>query len=162
MLTLTSVALAVAGPRPAAVPLLYLAIVTPGLFRWDLRDRRLPNALVLPGYVAGGVGLVGEWAWTGVLPLTAVVASVGYFAFLLVLSLGGGMGMGDVKLAGVLGLAAGLLGDTAALLSPMLAFLFGGAAAILALRRGPGVRIPFGPFLLAGLWLAVLATPFLR
>lgn len=161
-IALAGVALAAAGIRPAAVPLLYLGIVTPGLFRWDLRDRRLPNALVVPGYAAGGIGILGEWAWTGVFPVTAVVASAGYFLFLLVLALGGGMGMGDVKLAGVLGLAAGLLGNAAAVLSPVLAFLFGGVAAILALRRGAGTRIPFGPFLLAGLWAAVVIAALVR
>lgn len=150
-------AIALAGPRPAVVPLAYLAAVTPALCRVDLREHRLPNRLVLPGYAAAGAGVMGEWFVTGDLPLMALVAGAAYLGFLLALSFGGGMGMGDVKLAGVLGLAAGLLGAGTAVLSPVLAFTAGGVAAVVALRRGPGSRIPFGPFLLAGFWIAILA-----
>jgi leader peptidase (prepilin peptidase)/N-methyltransferase len=68
---------------------------------------------------------------------------------LFLFALGGGMGMGDVKLAAVLGLASPTA--TVAIASPLLAFLTGGVAAVVVLLvRGRGSRIPFGPFLLAG------------
>jgi leader peptidase (prepilin peptidase)/N-methyltransferase len=66
------------------------------------------------------------------------------------------MGMGDVKLGGVLGAAAGLVGIVAAVASPVAAFIGGGVAGISAIRRGPGGSIPFGPFMLAGFWAAVV------
>src|SRR6188768_3910265 len=89
----------------AVIPLLYLAAVTPALVAIDLREHRLPNALVLPGYPVAGLGLVGEWIRTGQPPVIALVAGGASIVFLFALSLGGGMGMGDVKLGGVLGLA---------------------------------------------------------
>ncbi len=140
----------------AGLPLLYLAAVTVPLVVVDVREHRLPNVLVLPGYPVAALGLVGEWIRTGQVPLVALVAGVASALFLLGLSLGGGMGMGDVKLAGVLGLTAGLLGITPAVVSPLAAFLLGGVAAlVVAVRRGRGARIPFGPFLLAGFWIAI-------
>ena len=42
------------GPRFEAVGCLYLALVTPELCRVDLAEHRLPNALVLPGFVTPG------------------------------------------------------------------------------------------------------------
>ena len=65
--------------------------------------------------------------------------------------------MGDVKLAALIGLAAGAATPDAA----VAAFLLGGVAASIALvRRGRGVRIPFGPWLLAGYWVALIAERF--
>jgi leader peptidase (prepilin peptidase)/N-methyltransferase len=143
----------------AAIPLLYLAAVTPALVAIDLREHRLPNALVLPGYPAAALGVAGEWVRTGQLPVVALIAGAASIVFLLGLSLGGGMGMGDVKLAGVLGLAAGLVGITPAVVSPLAAFTLGGVAAVaVTVRRGRSARLPFGPFLLAGFWIAVVTA----
>lgn len=155
---LSVVAVVAAGVEPRALPLVYIAAVTPALWSTDVLSRRLPNRLVLPGYLAAGGGLTAQWLVTGEPPLLALGSGVAYFAFMFALGLTGGMGMGDVKLAGVLGLAAGALGPVAALVSPLTAFLLGGVAAMAALRRGAGARIPFGPFLLAGFWIAVVLS----
>ncbi|HMA46261.1 MAG TPA: prepilin peptidase, partial [Frankiaceae bacterium] len=64
-----------------------------------------------------------------------------------------GMGYGDVKLAGLLGLTLGWLGWGAVLLGLVAGVGCGGLAAlgVLALRRAQRrTRIPYGPFLLAG------------
>jgi leader peptidase (prepilin peptidase)/N-methyltransferase len=146
-------------PVFALLPLLYLAAVTPALAAIDVAEHRLPNALVLPGYPVAALGLAGEWIRTGQVPAVALVAGAASTVFLLALSAGGGMGMGDVKLAGVLGLTAGMLGVTPAVVSPLAAFVLGGiVAVVLATRRGRGARLPFGPFLLAGFWIAVVAA----
>jgi leader peptidase (prepilin peptidase)/N-methyltransferase len=71
------------------------------------------------------------------------------------------MGMGDVKLAGVLGLFLGWLGWSELLVGAFAAFLLGGvvALALLAARRVTrSSGIPFGPWMLAGAWSAVLAA----
>ena len=71
---------------------------------------------------------------------------------MLVLSLLGGLGMGDVKLAAQLGVAAGLVGVQTAVAMVVVAFMLGGlVASVLWLARRRG-RIPFGPFMLAGFW----------
>ena len=149
-----------AGVGPVTVTLLYLAAVTPALVRSDLTVRRLPNRLVLPAYVVfivALVALVAQGVIAGQFPVVAVLSGLGYFGLLFTLSLAGGMGMGDVKLAGALGLSAGMLGVEAAVVSPLIAFLAGGVAATITLARNArGTHIPFGPFILAGFWAAVL------
>lgn len=141
------------GPQLAALPLLYLAAVTPELVRVDLREHRLPNRLVLPGIAIGLAAAAIQWAETGT--LVPLIAGTAYFTFLFVLNLTGGMGMGDVKLGAVLGLASST--TALAVLSPVIAFLLGGLVSVAVLvARGRGARIAFGPYLLAGFWLAVL------
>ena len=88
--------------------------------------------------------------------ILALASGAAYFTLLFAFSAAGGMGFGDVKLAGVLGFAAGLLGPTASFASPLLAFLLGGVAALASLRTARGEGIPFGPSMLAGFWIAVL------
>ncbi len=138
------------------LPLVYLAAVTPTLCAIDAVERRLPNSLVLPGYLVAAAGILAHWIVSGEFSKVAVVSGVLYFVVMLAFAVAGGMGMGDVKLAGVLGLSAGLVSATAAVVSPLVAFVLGGIAAIGALRGGRGASIPFGPFLLAGFWVAVV------
>ncbi len=149
------------GPVPAVVPALYLAVATPSLVAIDVLERRLPNAIVLPGYGAAAAGVAGEWVRTGVPPTLAVVCGAVTVLVLGALALAGGLGMGDAKLAGVLALTAGLIGGAAALTAPVAGVLLGGAVAVAPRPRtgaGAGARgsVPFGPCLLAGFWLAVV------
>lgn len=156
---LAVVAVLVTGTGARVLPLLYLAAVTPALCDSDLRHHRLPNRLQLPAYGVLLVALGIRAMQLSQVPWVALLSGVAYFAFMLVLSIAGGMGMGDVKLAGALGLSAGMFGLDAAIVSPLLAFLAGGAASVVALLAGGGrrgIRIPFGPFMLAGFWVAVL------
>jgi leader peptidase (prepilin peptidase)/N-methyltransferase len=142
------------GLQPTAVAVLYLAAVSPWLVTYDLREHRLPNALVLPGIVVGLVSVGIEWIASGRPPIVALAAGAGYAAFLLVMHAIGGMGMGDVKLGAALGLASWT--PLLAVLSPMVAFLTGGIASVALLTAGRrGQRIAFGPFLLGGFWVAV-------
>ncbi|MET4638987.1 A24 family peptidase [Mycetocola sp. 2940] len=150
------------GPSPLLLGLLYLAAVTAELVRIDVDSHRLPNRLVLPGYPIALAGVAFHGVLTGIPPVLPLAAGAAWFLFFLVLNLGGGMGMGDVKLAGVLGLCLGSIGPGQPLIGLALAFLFGGIAGILVLVRhvgGRNARIPFGPFLLAGFWVAVALAP---
>ena len=66
--------------------------------------------------------------------------------------------MGDVKLAAIVGCFAGSLGFTAWLLAAIAGFVLGGVVAtagILAGRARRDTAIPFGPWMLVGLWVAV-------
>ena len=143
-----------AGFAPQFIGLVYLAAVTPALVGIDLREHRLPNRLVLPGIGAGLLGCAGEWIAAGSPPLVPIIAALTYAGFLLILNLTGGMGMGDVKLAAVLGLASWNL--EVAVFSPVIAFLVGGLVAVALLAMGQrGRRVAFGPYLLGGYWVAV-------
>jgi leader peptidase (prepilin peptidase) / N-methyltransferase len=148
-LALGALAWVAIGPVVAAVPALYVAAVAPELTRIDLAEHRLPNRLVVPGLAVGLLAAAGAWVTTGVPPVVPLVAAVASGGVLFLFALGGGMGMGDVKLAAVLGLASPTA--TIAIAWPLIAFLFGGVVALVVLIvRGRGERIPFGPFLLAG------------
>jgi leader peptidase (prepilin peptidase)/N-methyltransferase len=81
------------------------------------------------------------------------------FYFALAFVYPAGMGFGDVKLAGVLGLLLGWLGWGALVVGAFFGFVLGGvvgAALMFARRAGRRTAIPFGPFMLAGAFLAVL------
>ncbi len=146
------------------VAFLYLAAVSVVLAVIDLDVRRLPDRIVLPGYAVGAVLLGSASVLRGdVTSLGTAAAGAGAAALLyavLWFSVPGGMGLGDVKLAGVLGLFLGHLGVAQAVVGIAGGFLVGGlvGVALLATRRsGRRSTIPFGPWMLAGAWIGVLA-----
>jgi leader peptidase (prepilin peptidase) / N-methyltransferase len=69
-----------------------------------------------------------------------------------------GMGMGDVKLAAVMGLVLGALGWNHVVVGAVLGLLLGGLGSVVALAIGRSRKdtIPFGPFLAAGAALSAL------
>lgn len=148
----------------ALVAFLWLAGVSVALAVIDLEHHRLPNAIVLPSYAVGGVLLAASSILVGDWPalVRAAIGLASLFAFYLIaaLSYPGGMGFGDVKLAGVLGLYLAWLGWGEFAVGAFAAFLLGGLFAIvlLATRRVQRTGgIPFGPWMLAGTWVGVFA-----
>jgi leader peptidase (prepilin peptidase)/N-methyltransferase len=141
---------------------LYLAAIAVALTLIDLDVHRLPDAIVLPSYPVAGV-LLGTAALLDGEPgtlLRAALGGVALLAFYLVLVLvyPSGMGLGDVKLAGVLGMYLGFLGWGPLVVGAFLAFLLGGLVGglLMVLRRaGRKSRIPFGPFMLVGAGIAI-------
>lgn len=137
---------------------LYLAAVGVALALIDLDVHRLPNAIVLPSYpVVAGLLLVatwgsgGDWGAFG----RALIGGAALFALygLLRVIYPRGMGLGDVKLAGVLGVALAWLGWGSLAIGAFAAFLVGGVFSILLLATGRATRksgIPFGPWMLLG------------
>ncbi|MFT4123817.1 MAG: prepilin peptidase [Microbacteriaceae bacterium] len=163
---------------------LYLAAVTIALALIDLDVFRLPNAIVYPSYAVGAV-LLGLTALFDALGRSALgadadgsaalrapvgAAALLLFYLLIVLVYPAGMGLGDVKLAGVLGLHLAWIGWGVLAVGAFAAFLLGGvfgAALLVARRAGRKSRIPFGPWMLAGAWVGIvagepLATAYLR
>jgi len=151
----------------AAVPA-FLVLVAAGvlLVVVDARHQLLPDRVVLPALGAGVVLLSGAAAATGNWSalLRAVAAAAVLFAVFLALALAspGGLGMGDVKLAALLGLHLGWLGWSTVLVGALAGFVVQAAAALvlLAARRvGRGDALPFGPAMVVGAGLA-MALPF--
>jgi len=68
-----------------------------------------------------------------------------------------GMGMGDVKLVGLIGLVLGSIGLDLVAVAAAMGILLGGVGAIVALLAGAGRKsaIPFGPYLASGAVIAV-------
>ncbi|SOC50866.1 leader peptidase (prepilin peptidase) / N-methyltransferase [Blastococcus aggregatus] len=131
----------------------------------DLREKLLPNRVLLPATVvaAGLLALAADLddAWPDL--LRALLAGAASFAVLLVMALLAPtrLGMGDVKLAALLGLVLGWFGWSAVLLGFLLGFLLQAVVglALMAVRRaGRDTELPFGPALLTGTLVAVLLT----
>jgi leader peptidase (prepilin peptidase)/N-methyltransferase len=149
----------------AALPaFLYLGAAGVALAVIDLDVKRLPDAIVLPSYVVAlvllGGAAVANGEWSNLLRALFGMAALFLFYFLLVLVYPSGMGLGDVKLAGVLGLFLGYLGWAEVVTGGFLGFLFGGVVggALMAMRKaGRKSKIPFGPFMLAGALVAIVA-----
>jgi leader peptidase (prepilin peptidase)/N-methyltransferase len=153
------------GRAPLIPALLVFTALGLALAAIDLAPHRLPNRLVLPAYpvlgaLVAGAGLVEHDGWAIVRAALGAAALFGFF-LLLALIHPAGMGMGDVKLAGVIGLVLGAFSWTALVLGGFVAFLLGAVVAVGVLVSGRGNRrtaLPFGPFLVAGalaaLWLA--------
>lgn len=157
-IALATLAIVAIGPVVAALPGVYLAATAPELARFDLARRRLPDRMTLPGIAVGVVAVVIEALATRTVPWTPIVAAAILTVVFLGLALAGGMGLGDVKLVTVIGLASPT--PAIAVLAPLAAFLLGGVVSTVVLvRRGRGARIPFGPFLLAG-YVVALAVGF--
>jgi leader peptidase (prepilin peptidase) / N-methyltransferase len=155
----------------------YFAVMAVRLTVIDVRHHLLPNRIVFPSYAVAGVLLLAAAAFAGVgagqgsaspaaglmaMPALRVVAGAAIlwlFYFMLRFAYPPGMGFGDVKLAGVLGMYLGYLGWGHLFAGTFLAFLLGGlwSIALLAARRGTlKSSIPFGPFMLAGAAAAML------
>jgi leader peptidase (prepilin peptidase)/N-methyltransferase len=69
-----------------------------------------------------------------------------------------GMGYGDVRLAGLLGMYLGWIGWGALVAGAFLGFLVGGLGGVgilVARRSGLKTQIPYGPYMIAGAWLGL-------
>ena len=141
-------------------------LATLAVLSWhDLRTRRLPTAIVNPATVVG-VSALAATAWrageTARLGTAAATAAGAYAAFAgLHMANPDGLGYGDVRLSGLLGLFLGWLGPRAMLAGIALGAV--GAAtlalAMLARRQGTKATLPFGPFLAAGAVAVALLHP---
>ena len=156
--------LATAGLGWAVPAYLTLAFICVVLAVIDARTRLLPNRITYPAFpiVLGlllvasvGLGDLGRLARG----LLAAVAVGGFFLALALIS-PRGMGLGDVKLAPTLGLALGWLSWGAVAFGVFAGFLLGGLAGLAAIAVAGLTRkslLPFGPWLVAGALLGVLA-----
>jgi leader peptidase (prepilin peptidase)/N-methyltransferase len=143
---------------PIVLGLLLVAFLVP-LALIDVDERRLPNVLTAPAAIIAVI--VGTALDPGgeVERLVAGAAAGGCF-FLIAFAYPAGMGLGDVKLAGVLGLYLG--GEVAIAIAVALLSSVAVGLAIIARKgvaAGRKTAIAFGPFLAAGAVVAVLVGP---
>jgi leader peptidase (prepilin peptidase)/N-methyltransferase len=143
------------GMHPELPAYLYLGAVGIALALIDIDVKRLPDALTLPSYPIALVLLgVGSLHHPHAL-LRAVLGGAAMYGlyFALAFAYPAGMGFGDVKLSGVLGLYTAWLGWGVWACGLMLGFFTGGGFGIALLALGRGGRktaVPFGPFMLIG------------
>ncbi len=142
--------------RSALLGVLLVSLLAP-IALIDLERRVIPNRLTGPGAVAAVlIGVATDPA--GVPDQLAAGAAAGGLLLLAALARPDGMGMGDVKLAGLIGLCLGAAAAVALLLAFLAAALFGLAVIV---RRGVAAgrrtAFPFGPFLALGAVVALVA-----
>lgn len=160
---LLAVLLCVAAPSPWWWPSrVLLAPVLVALSVIDLRERRLPDRIVLPATAAGFallvLGAIGDGEPEHIVGALAGAATFAGLLLVLHLASPGGMGFGDVKLGVLLGLYLGAMGLGLVVWGMLLGSLLGVVAALpVAVRtRDRRAGIPFGPALAAGNVLALL------
>lgn len=150
------------GPTPLLLSRLVFGCALIVLFAIDLEHHLLPNAITLPGIVAGfAFALLTEPGWLdsllGILLGGGVLYAIaeGYY----LVRHEEGMGMGDVKMLGMIG---AFLGWQLTILTLVMASFAGAFIGLLliALRRGDmKYALPFGTFLALGAALAATAGP---
>lgn len=150
------------GALPVILPTLAVCVV---LWQIDRQHHRLPNVLVLGLYPLVAIGMVVAMiaehhsTWASVAAGAALWLTV--FALLHLVSRGRGMGLGDVKLAPLIGAVLGWFSWDTAILGLLTAFIIGGLWATLLLvsrRTGRHAMIAFGPFMILGLGIGLLSA----
>jgi leader peptidase (prepilin peptidase)/N-methyltransferase len=151
------------GWDPALLLGVYLVPVCVALAVVDWHTRFLPTRLIAPSYAVVGVLVLLAWALSGdtaalVGSVVGWVASFGFFFALWFLH-PRGLGYGDVRLSGLLGMALGWLGVAPLVLGVFGGFVLGavGGGLLTLLRVFRRRHYPFGPFMVLG---ALLGATF--
>lgn len=123
------------------------------LAKWDFREHRLPNNLVVAALMGGLLGFISfalieaDWVSIG----RGLIGAILCVVIFLIAHVCGGMGMGDVKYSAVMGLYLGWLGWGSIYGGLLIAF---GLASLLAVTgfilKRQRRSIPFGPFMAMG------------
>ena len=129
----------------------------------DVDVRRLPFRITNVAWASGLVLLLGQaladGVWWPYLRALAGMAALYFFYDVLAFLQPRGMGLGDVHLAGPLGLFLGWLGWSPLAVGAFAGFLVGGLGGLVLIvgrRAGLKSHIPFGPYMLVGAFVAVL------
>ena len=152
------------GGHPVTLAFGFLGALGVALAAIDIQVQRLPDRLTLPAYPVL-IALLAVAALTGHDIGALVRALLGGLALgagylLLGVARPGQLGGGDIKLAGLVGLVLGWLGWPAVLSGAVLGFVLAAVASLMLLAaRRVTMRsaISFGPFLLGGALLVILA-----
>jgi leader peptidase (prepilin peptidase) / N-methyltransferase len=143
----------------------WLAVCTVALAWIDIAAQRLPDVLTAPAYAGAVVLLLAAAAVSGHWPalLRALLGGLALAAAYLALAVisRGAVGLGDAKLAASLGTLTAWYGWPQLVAGVFAGFLLGAiyGAGLLAWQRATSKRrIAFGPFMVAGAFLAVLAA----
>jgi len=143
----------------------WLAACTVALAWIDVAVQRLPDVLTASAYAGTAVFLLlaaavsGHWGGLGRAALGGLALAAAYLVFAMISR--SALGLGDVKLAGSLGTLLAWFGWRTLIAGTVAGFVLGGLTGIgllLARRATRQQRIPFGPFMIAGAFLAVLVT----
>jgi len=147
---------------PALSACVYLAAVGVSLATIDVVERRLPDSLIRPSYlvIATLIGLdaITRSEITPAIRATLGMAAVAALHLAVAILSRGGLGAGDVKLGGLLGLTLAWHSWTSAVVGTVLGWVLAAVALLglrLACRWHPDQTVTLGPFLLLGAFIAL-------
>jgi len=125
------------------------------LFVIDVRTRYLPTWLMGPFYgvvvLVAAIAALQRQEWDPLIGMAAGwLVYGGFFALTWLLVPSGGLGFGDVRLAGLLGLALGLISWGAFVLGMFAGIMTAGLVALVLLVVRRRTHYPYGPYLLVG------------
>ena len=138
-------------------PIFYF-FITPFLliiFVYDLKHFIIPDKVIYPAIAISLIYNLLDWSRFGIDVFLAAFGAAGFFLVIVLLSKGKWMGVGDIKLAFLMGL---ILGSPNILVALFFAFLAGaimGIGLIALSRKSLKSEVPFGPFLVGGTFLAM-------
>ena len=145
---------------PVVLACCYFSAAGTALAAIDAAVMRLPDFLTLPSYPITFLALAWASSTTGgVRPLyRGVEASALLLVLFAVLNVAAGVGLGDVKLAGLVGMLLGYFGWMVLFRGLFMACVIGMVwAGLIRLRGRRAMHIPMGPALVAGALFVVLA-----
>ncbi len=131
--------------------LLFITSVLVAVFASDLRYQTIPNEIIYPTVLISLLYVICQKP-------AAILSGIGaglFFLGLVLVTRGKGMGLGDVRLAVLMGL---ILGFPKIIVALIVAFLTGalvGVILILVGKKRFGEHIPFGPFLTVSTWISL-------
>jgi len=151
------------GPHLLVIPYLAFMAMAVAVAVTDLTHRLVPRRLIYAGLAVIGTALMGvslhDHNWHQ-FAIAVVGGAVAFGAFFLIwFFVPRGMGFGDVRLAGVIGLTVGYLGLVHVYLAFLSGFVLGllfGLVLMAGMSSGRKTRIPFAPSLVAGATIAIL------
>ncbi len=153
------------GLRPELGIMIFYACLFIVIFVIDLEHGLILNKVVYPGMVIALLVALYPLPWLEAaagmrVAYSALGGAAGFALFLLIAIVSrGGMGWGDVKLAGLIGLATGFpLVFVAVITGAILGGIVGGAL-VIRKRKTLKQTVPFGPFLAAAAMVTLLWGP---
>lgn len=133
---------------------LLITYILIAVFLSDLQYRTIPDQIIYPALLIILVFLISQYPNILISNLLSGVGAAVFFFLLVLLTCFKGMGLGDVKLAGLMGLFLGFPGIITAL---YLAFLTGATLGVILILLGKKrfkSEVPFGPFLIMATFIA--------
>ncbi|PIS09684.1 hypothetical protein COT75_00615 [Candidatus Beckwithbacteria bacterium CG10_big_fil_rev_8_21_14_0_10_34_10] len=123
------------------------------IFMADIKYQIIPDSAVFGGIILGFLKIFSDYRFTGMLDISLFSSALGatlFFLSLVLITKGKGMGIGDIKLAFLMGL---ILGYPKIIMALLFAFLTGaivGVILVLTKEKSLKSKIAFGPFMIAG------------
>lgn len=136
----------------------YMILVTCFLiviFVYDLKNMIIPDEMLFPAIVLAIIYTLFQNAYQMTLAFEGVLVAAGFLGILYLLGRGKWMGLGDVKLAVLLGL---LTPYPVIIVSLFLAFILGSIVGLIMIaykKKSFNSEVPFGPFLIIGLYITI-------